>query len=135
MNTLIGLLFATSTLNFGLPPYLLNAVCWTESRYNVHAIHLHDGQGTSVGICQIKLKTARWMGFKGSLSELQKPDVNIHYAAKYLSYNLLRYHGNIKKALVAYNMGNAKKFNETAYSKKVIKKYNEFKQEDFYATQ
>lgn len=109
--------------SFELPPGLLESVCYVESGHDVGAVHLDDGNGNSVGICQIKLSTAQWMGFRGTEQQLMIPRVNIYYAAKYLKRNLVRYNGNIPKALTAYNRGSAGNLTLTNYSIKVLKQW------------
>ncbi len=108
----------TST-QFDLPQGLLASVCFIESHHNTQAIHRNDGQGDSLGLCQIKLKTAKFLGFKGTAEQLMEPQINIWYAAKYLSKHYKKY-GNIKKSLIAYNKGNAKGLIRSEYSDKVL---------------
>lgn len=122
MTTLITLL-TTVSAQFGLPHGLLDSVCFVESGRNPAAIHYHDGDGDSIGLCQIKLKTARWMGYRGTEKKLFTPEVNAKYAAKYLQYQIIRYRGSTTKAVIAYNRGNAKELTSTAYSIKVHKQW------------
>lgn len=122
MDTLLLLLlFNQATYTFDLPENLLKSVCYVESNHNINAINYNDGHGHSMGVCQIKYKTAKWLGFKGTENQLMRPEVNIYYAAKYLRKNLDRYGGDVKKALIAYNRGNAKGLTRTKYSDKVLK--------------
>lgn len=123
---MLPVIFTTATQFFSLPPYLLEAVCLVESGHKASAISLYDGSSPSYGICQVKLETARQMGFKGTKEQLMKPNRNIYYAAKYLRYQLNRY-GNIESALVAYNQGSVKSKKSTPYSKKVRKAWKEAK--------
>jgi soluble lytic murein transglycosylase-like protein len=108
------------TVHFNLPEGLLSSVCYTESTHNITAIHHDDGNGDSLGLCQVKLKTAKFMGFKGTTRELMEPLTNTYYAAKYLSHQLSRY-TNIKRGVIAYNMGSAKVLTTTKYQSKVFK--------------
>lgn len=71
----------------------------------------------------MKLATARWLGFKGNKKQLMDPSINIYYAGRYLSLQINRYNGNIEKAVIAYNIGNAAKFDRTRYSTKVLRKW------------
>jgi soluble lytic murein transglycosylase-like protein len=119
---LLTLLFNTTSAEFKLPPNLLSSLCYIESTHNINAVHKDDGGGDSVGICQVKLKTAKWLGFKGTEKQLMYPKTNIYYAAKYLAYQKKRY-GNITRAIVAYNIGNAKNLTRSKYSDKVIKQW------------
>lgn len=116
------LLFTLNTDTLNLPKGLINSICFIESSYNVAAIHHDDGGSDSLGICQIKLSTAKWMGYKGTATDLMNPVLNIHYAAKYLKYLSTRYNNDYTKVIIAYNRGNAKSLTRTKYSDKV-KKY------------
>lgn len=85
-------------------PQLLYSVCMAESGGNPRAYHPHDGQGASIGICQIKLKTARWLGFWGEEQDLFEPHINAVYAAAYLTYTIKHY-GSRVRGISAYNAG------------------------------
>jgi soluble lytic murein transglycosylase-like protein len=84
---------------------LLSAICWVESKHTPAAINVVDGGSASYGECQVKLKTARYMGFKGHPSQLLKREVNREFAGKYLRYQLARYDGDVRMAVSAYNAG------------------------------
>lgn len=99
------MLFVTATQTHSLPVGLLSALCYVESTHNVSAIHHDDGGGNSVGVCQVKLETAKMLGFKGTERQLMDPKVNVEYAAKYLKKQLNRYGQNSPKAVAAYNAG------------------------------
>lgn len=93
-----------------LPPDLIRAVIWVESRGDPKAqryeSHLDD---SSYGLMQILLCTAKEMGFTGQADELFQPAVNIHYGCKYLTKQLRRYDGDMASAIAAYNAGGAYK--------------------------
>lgn len=116
-------LFLSLTTQYNLPPKLLDAVCYVESHYNPNAINYEDGGEDSLGLCQVKLSTAKWLGFKGSRQMLMRPEVNAKYAAKYLAYQLKRYNYLTEKAIISYNRGNAIGLSRTKYSQKVLKVY------------
>jgi len=120
MTTILALAFTSATTAFNLPQGLLESVCYVESKYDVNAVHIDDGGSNSVGVCQLHITTARWMGFDGPDEKLLDPQVNAYYAAAYLHYQLNRYHNNVVRALIAYNRGNALNLEETTYSNKVI---------------
>lgn len=120
MNTSIASLFLSTTLTFHLPSNLLSSLCFVESAHKPNAIHKDDGNSNSLGICQIKLATAKDLGFKGTEQELMNPKTNIHYAGKYLKHQIIRYKGSTIKAIIAYNRGNAGTLIKTKYSSKVI---------------
>lgn len=105
MDTTLALLFLSATQTFSLPPGLLSALCYVESHHKVSAVHHDDGNGDSLGVCQVKLNTAKMLGFRGTYSQLMKPETNIEYAAKYLRKQLLRYDENSPHAIAAYNSG------------------------------
>ena len=79
---------------------LLAAICMVESSYNPNAVN-----GTHYGLCQIKLSTAREMGFTQEPSRLFNPYINAYFSAKYLQKQLKRYKGDTEKAIAAYNAG------------------------------
>lgn len=124
MNTLVlSILFAQASGQFHLPPNLLSSMCYIESKHNTQAFHKNDGDGNSIGVCQIKLKTAKYLGFKGTEKQLMNPETNIHYAAKYLAKHLNKYH-NTTKAIIAYNVGHASRnIASTSYSTKVLNQW------------
>jgi soluble lytic murein transglycosylase-like protein len=93
----------------GVPLRLLKAVCKVESALNPKATHYDDGGSHSYGLCQIKLETARSVGFTGSVPKLYNPYVNAYYAGRYLKFQLVRYRGDWVRAISAYNAGHAKK--------------------------
>lgn len=88
----------------GVSGALLLAVCTHESNLK-NVMRPRDGNGPSYGICQIKYETAKQMGFKGQAKDLMVPRINAKYAAIYLRYQYIRYHGNACKAVAAYNSG------------------------------
>ena len=98
-------MYSALSINVELPPGLLSAVCYVESRHKHKAINLNDGGEDSLGVCQIKLNTARLVGFKGTNKQLMHPTTNALYAAKYLKKQLLRYNNDPRKAVAAYNAG------------------------------
>lgn len=116
-------LFVAASLAAGLPQGLLESVCFIESGHDARAIHHHDGNGTSYGICQVKYRTAQHLGFKGKPQELMNPEVNIEYAARYLAKQLKRYNGNYVRALVSYNRGHSEGDSGSSYSSKVLNYY------------
>lgn len=105
MTTTLMLAFAVATQTFNLPPGLLSALCYQESHHNAAAIHMDDGGSPSLGICQIKLSTARDLGFVGVVQDLLDPTINVFYAGNFLHKQLIRYHGDPRKAIAAYNAG------------------------------
>lgn len=118
----IAMVFVTATQTFKLPEHLLSALCYVESTHNIHAVHKDDGSSSSLGLCQIKLTTARLLGFKGTEAKLMKPAINAYYAAKYLKKQLVRYDGDTLKAVAAYNSGSYKERNNSPINKQYVTK-------------
>jgi soluble lytic murein transglycosylase-like protein len=81
---------------FALPPGLLDALVWTESRYNPFAIS-HAG---AVGMGQLMPGTARDLG----VTNRYDPQANIFGAARYLRQMIDKF-GMVHLALAAYNAG------------------------------
>lgn len=107
--TNLVIVFSLVTQTFNLPAGLLSSVCYVESKHDVEAIHAHDGGSDSIGLCQLKLSTARFLGYQGSGRHLhQDPLVNAFYAGKYLRYQLNRYDHDVLRATSAYNSGTYK---------------------------
>jgi soluble lytic murein transglycosylase-like protein len=65
-------------------------------------------QSCSWGLMQIMGSVAREKGFSGWLSELTKPELNIHYGALHFK-GFLERHGNLSDAVACYNAGSVRK--------------------------
>ncbi len=105
MDIYLAALFLTVSQTYNLPPGLLSAVCLVESHHDPKAYTANDGGSLSIGLGQVKLGTARMVGFKGQPSALAKADVNARVAAAILARNLHRYRGSLSCAVAAYNAG------------------------------
>lgn len=105
MEPTLVALFALFSVSYELPPGLLSALCFTESSHRVKVVRIKDGGTDSIGVCQIKVGTARTMGFKGTAVQLSDPKTNIKFAGRYLKRQIDRYEGDIRKAVAAYNTG------------------------------
>lgn len=81
---------------YGLPTGLLDALIWTESRYNPFAV---SGAGAA-GLGQLMPKTARELG----VSNRFDPRANLWAAARYLRQMLDKF-GVVHLAVAAYNAG------------------------------
>jgi soluble lytic murein transglycosylase-like protein len=123
MDTLLVATFISVSAQFNLPPDLLSSICYVESKHDAFAVHHDDGGSDSLGVCEIKYETAKWLGFKGDAPELMNPRQNIYYAGKYLRYQLDRYNWNIPKAVISYNQGRAGDLTHTEYSVRVLKQW------------
>jgi hypothetical protein len=81
---------------FGLPAGLLDALIWTESRYNPFAV----SRAGAAGLGQLMPGTARELGVSNRFDPLP----NLAGAARYLRQMLDRF-GTVHMALAAYNAG------------------------------
>lgn len=113
------LIFLSNNKALNLPNGLLESICFVESGHNIEALSPQDGGSPSLGICQVKLASAKAVGFKGTAKQLMQPEINIHYAAKILSYQLTRYDFNYPRAITAYNKGRSDGSGFSAYYRKV----------------
>jgi len=112
--------FQLAGLLTGVDPQLLSSVCYVESHHNINARVLHDGGSPSYGACQVKLATARALGYVGREGGLMEPSLNSYYAAKYLAQQKRRY-GTWTKAVSAFNCGHA--CGNKKYVRKVLNLY------------
>ena len=64
----------------GVPEQLVHRIIRIESRGNASAAH-----GGNYGLMQIRLATARGVGYSGEAEGLLDPDTNLTYAVKYLA--------------------------------------------------
>ena len=65
----------------GVPEALVHRVIVRESRYQPGLV----GRGGTIGLMQIKLATARGLGYTGDAAGLRDPNTNLTYAVKYLA--------------------------------------------------
>jgi soluble lytic murein transglycosylase-like protein len=72
-----------------------------ESRYQPHLV----GRGGTIGLMQIKLATARSLGYTGSAEGLRDPDTNLTYAVRYLAGAYRAANGNHARAVAYYAGG------------------------------
>jgi soluble lytic murein transglycosylase-like protein len=84
----------------GLPPALVHRVIMRESRYNPRAVSKGN-----YGMMQIRLGTARAMGYTGSAAGLLDPNTNMTYAVKYLAGAYRAAGGNADRAVALYASG------------------------------
>jgi soluble lytic murein transglycosylase-like protein len=74
-------LIATHARANNLPEALVHRVIVRESRYHPDRV----GRGGTIGLMQIKLATARGLGYTGDAQGLRDPDTNLTYGVKYLA--------------------------------------------------
>jgi soluble lytic murein transglycosylase-like protein len=95
---------------YEISPYLIQAVCAIESRYDPEA-----KSGKCFGLMQLHKDTARKYGV-----DAHDPRENIMGGAAVLAHLLRRYHGNIRKALHVYNATCT-----PAYEREVLRAYHQ----------
>ena len=74
-------LVATHARANNVPEVLVHRVIVRESRYRPDIV----GRGGTIGLMQIKLATARGLGYTGNAQGLRDPDTNLAYGVKYLA--------------------------------------------------
>jgi soluble lytic murein transglycosylase-like protein len=74
-------LIATHANANAVPEALVHRVIVRESRYRPGLV----GRGGTIGLMQIKLATARGLGYTGTAEGLRDPNTNLTYAVKYLA--------------------------------------------------
>ena len=84
----------------GLPIALVRQVIRRESNFNPRAVY----QG-NYGLMQIRLGTARALGYRGTAEGLLDPAVNMTYGMRYLAGAYAAAHGNEARTLVLYSTG------------------------------
>jgi soluble lytic murein transglycosylase len=91
--------------NYDLPPTLLAAVIYTESKFDADA---RSGAG-AVGLMQLLPETAKGIAVRTGgggfvVSDLLDPEINVRYGSWYLR-NLLDRYDDVRTALAAYHAG------------------------------
>jgi soluble lytic murein transglycosylase-like protein len=85
----------------GLPEALVHRVIVRESRYQPRLV----GRGGTIGLMQIKLATARSLGYTGDAEGLRDPNTNLTYAVKYLAGAFRAANGDHNRAVAYYASG------------------------------
>jgi soluble lytic murein transglycosylase-like protein len=85
----------------GVPVALVHRVVVRESRYRPGVI----GKGGAMGLMQIKLATARGLGYTGTARGLLDPETNLTYAVRYLAGAYTVAGGNNDRAVMHYARG------------------------------
>ena len=91
--------------NYDLPPTLLAAVIYTESKFDAGA----RSDAGAVGLMQLLPETARGIAVRTGgggfvVSDLLDPEINVRYGSWYLR-NLLDRYDDVRTALAAYHAG------------------------------
>lgn len=133
-TTMIPYYMFNAATQFEVDIALLYAFCSVESKCRSKAINRNDATKKakeagiiehSHGLFQIKLATAKMLGFKGKAKDLMQPDINTYYAAK-LIRRLYDKYGDTVKVISAYNAGRPIKSNKD-YVHKVLSAYARYK--------
>jgi soluble lytic murein transglycosylase-like protein len=85
----------------GVPEALVHRVILRESRYRPHLV----GRCGCIGLMQIKLSTARSLGYTGDAAGLRDPNTNLTYGVKYLAGAYRAAHGDHARAMHYYASG------------------------------
>ena len=84
-----------------VPEALVHRVIVRESRYQPQLV----GRSGAIGLMQIKLATARSMGYTGDAAGLRDPNTNLTYAVKYLAGAYRAANGDHARAMHYYAAG------------------------------
>jgi soluble lytic murein transglycosylase-like protein len=84
-----------------VPEALVHRVIVRESKYHPDLI----GRGGTIGLMQIKLATARGVGYGGDAAGLRDPDTNLAYGIKYLAGAYRAANGDHNRAMRYYASG------------------------------
>lgn len=100
---------------YNLPPGVLKAIAWRESRFKPAVITGQQrGEAGEIGIMQILPK---WHP-AADVAQLGDPVYSINYAGKFLRQLLNQFNGSLPLAIAAYNWGSG---NVTKYRQGTIK--------------
>ncbi len=99
MSAYQGMVAEQASAN-GVPSSLVHRVIMRESRYNPRAVSRGN-----YGIMQIRLGTARAMGYSGSAEGLLDPATNMTYAVRYLAGAYRAAGGDENRAVALYARG------------------------------
>jgi soluble lytic murein transglycosylase-like protein len=98
---LIERLIAGHAAKLQIPVDLALAVAFVESSFDPTAI---GGVG-EIGLMQVRLSTARQLGFRGTAEQLAEPDTNARYGATYLAEAWRLSDQRVCEALMRYRAG------------------------------
>jgi soluble lytic murein transglycosylase-like protein len=84
-----------------VPLSLAHAVIRVESNYRPNM----RGSAGEIGLMQVKLQTARGMGYRGSAKGLYEPSTNIRYGMMYLGQARKLAGGSLCGTILKYNGG------------------------------
>ena len=84
-----------------VPEALVHRVIVRESKYHPNLV----GRGGTIGLMQIKLATARGLGYTGDAAGLRNPDTNLAWGIKYLAGAYRAANGDHSRAVQYYASG------------------------------
>ena len=84
-----------------VPEALVHRVIVRESKYHPGLV----GRGGTIGLMQIKLPTARGLGYTGDAAGLRDPDTNLAWGIKYLAGAYRAANGDHSRAMRYYASG------------------------------
>jgi soluble lytic murein transglycosylase-like protein len=84
-----------------VPEVLVHRVIVRESKYHPGLV----GRGGTIGLMQIKLPTARGLGYTGDAAGLRDPDTNLAWGVKYLAGAYRAANGDHGRAVRYYASG------------------------------
>ena len=94
--------------SYGVPVSLAHAVIRVESNYKPKA----RGSAGEIGLMQLKLQTARGLGYRGSAKGLYNPSTNLRYGMAYLGQARKLGGKSVCGTILKYNAGHyAKRMN------------------------
>jgi LysM repeat protein len=99
---------------YRLPPALLKAVTWRESRWRADAV----SERGAIGVGQVLPETAGWVSANlvGARLDPWQVEDNLHLSAAYLRWLIDRSGGDEAAALAAYHQGRTSVLDEGRYS-------------------
>jgi len=92
---------ATHARANNVPEALVHRVIVRESKYHPGLV----GRGGTIGLMQIKLPTARGLGYTGDAAGLRDPDTNLNWGVKYLAGAYRAANGDHGRAVHYYASG------------------------------
>src|SRR6201995_5922041 len=84
-----------------VPEDLVHRIIVRESKYQAALL----GSGGAIGLMQIKLATARALGYSGDATGLRDPETNLRYGIKYLAGAYRAAHGDHDRTVKYYAAG------------------------------
>ena len=84
-----------------VPEVLVHRIIVRESKYQASLL----GRGGAIGLMQIKLATARALGYAGTAEGLRDPETNLKYGVKYLAGAYRAAKGDHNRAVRYYAAG------------------------------